>query len=130
MAKTNGINPLQALLGATLDVKKEVPIKRLDTAFTVKAISGDVFDRISMRLTYSDGKGGKHVDNAKLDAAIVAEACVEPSFADRSLIEHYGAEDATDCVRKALMAGEIKRLVNAVLEISGFGDDADVDFPN
>lgn len=124
------VSPLQALLGATPgNATKQVSIKRLGTSFTVKALSGAEFDRIRLQLTYSDGKGGKQVNDDNLDAAIIATACVEPAFSDRSLIAHYNAEDAADCVKKALMAGEIKRLAGAVLDLSGFTED-DVDFPN
>ncbi|MEV5028500.1 phage tail assembly chaperone [Paenibacillus sp. LPE1-1-1.1] len=126
---TTKSNALQALLGASTDIKKNVPIRRLGVDFTLKALTEAEIERVKTECTFGDGKGGKRQDNSLFNAAMIAKACIEPNFADRTLIEHYGAEDAADCVRKALLAGEIVKLVESTLQISGFGDD-EIDFPN
>jgi hypothetical protein len=122
-------NALQALLGANKNVTKDVPVKRLGVNFTVKAIDSETIERATAECTFGNGKAGKQVHEHKLGAALIAKACVEPNFADRTLIDHYEAEDAIDCVRKALLAGEIAKINAVIMEISGFGED-DVDFPN
>jgi hypothetical protein len=126
MTKTTN---LQVLLGATTEITKVVPLKRLGISFKVKALSNAEIERVRMENTFSDGKGGKKVDETKLGAALIAKACVDPLFSDRTLIDHYNAEDAADCVLKALLPGELQKVNAAVMEASGFGDD-EIDFPN
>ena len=122
-------NALQALLGANTNVTKDVQIKRLGVVFTVKALSSVDVERARTECTFSNGKGGKEVQDHMLQAAYIAKASVEPNFNDRSLIDHYEAEDAIDCVRKALLVGEIAKLILAINEVSGFLED-EIDFPN
>lgn len=122
-------NALQALLGATKDITKDVPVRRLGVSFTVKAIDSETLEKAHAECTFGNGKGGKDVHEHKLGAVLIAKSCVEPNFGDRALIEHYGAEDAADCVKKALLAGEIAKLTEAIMDVSGFGED-EVDFPN
>jgi hypothetical protein len=126
---TTKSSALEALLGAKLDTEVTVHIKRLGVDFRIKPVSGDVFQRVTSECTVGNGKGGKQLDESQLNAVLIARACVEPNFADRALIEHYGATDAADCVSKALLAGEIAKLSAAITSASGFADD-DIDFPN
>lgn len=121
---------LKALLGAKTDVTADVFIRRLGVNFTVKALTAADLDRVKQECTFGDGRGGKRLDETMHDAAMLARACVTPSFADKELIAHYGAEDAADCVKKALLPGEAQKLVGAVLKLSGYGPDEDADIPN
>lgn len=118
-------NALQALLGANTNVTKNVAIKRLGVNFTVKALVSAEVEQARKECTF-----GNTVREELVEATLIAKACVEPNFADRSLIDHYEAEDAADCVRKALLAGEIVRIMTAINEVSGFNDDGAIDFPN
>lgn len=123
------INPLDALLGTTSDVEEKVYIKRLNADFTVKAITGDKLHQLREQCTYHAGKGKKRttfVDEMELSRLLVAESCVEPNFSDDRLLKHYGARDAADCVQKALLAGEVASLSDAVLDVSGFDDDEEL----
>jgi hypothetical protein len=120
------MDALQALLGADLKIEKEVPIKRLGVNFTIKAIDGDLITRIQDECTYYVGKGKnreKVLDEQKLGALVIAKGCVNPNFGDQRLLDKYKASDASDCVKKALLAGEIAKLSSAILELSGFDDD-------
>jgi len=120
------MDALQALLGADLKIEKEVPIKRLGVNFTIKAIDGDMIAKIQEECTYHTGKGKnreKVVDEQKLGALLIAKGCVSPNFGDQRLLDKYKATDAADCVKKALLAGEIAKLSGAILELSGFDDD-------
>lgn len=126
---TTKSNVLQALLGANKNVTQDIAIRRLGVNFTVKALDESEITQINSECTFSDGKGGKRVDDKLVNASMIAKSCAEPNFADAALIAHYGATDAADCVKKALLAGEIAKLVEGILRISGFGDD-EIDFPN
>lgn len=117
---------LDALLGATLDLTKEVYIKRVGAHFTVKALSNEDFREIGQRSTVPDGKGGKKTDNEVFNQLVVAKGCVDPNFNDKALKEHYGATDEADCVIKALSPGEFAKLLQAVLDLSGFGNEEEL----
>lgn len=119
------INPLEALLGASIEVEEKVYIKRLKTYFTVKALTGDKVNELRQRCTYTERKGGNRVTfvrEEELGQLLIAEACVNPNFGDKQLLKHYKAVDAADCVQKALLAGEVARLSSAVLDVSGFDE--------
>ncbi|NGQ95502.1 hypothetical protein G3578_10090 [Brevibacillus sp. SYP-B805] len=127
------MDALQALLGANVNLEKQVYIKRLGVHFTVKAIDGDTLTRIQERSTWYDGKGKnrtKVVDDQKMNMLIVAEGCVDPNFSDPRALEKYKASDAADCVKKALLAGEIAKLSNEILSLSGFDDDDSEEIKN
>lgn len=120
------INPLDALLGASIDVEEDVFIKRLGTNFTVKALTGDEINELRAQCTYTEGKGANRkpfVREDELGQLIITEACVNPDFGDKKLLEYYGARDAADCVQKALLAGEVAKLSSAVLDVSGFDNE-------
>lgn len=114
---------LEALLGATLELTKEVYIPRLKTSFTVRALSNDDLRKINARATLPDGKGGKKTDDQVLNALIIVKGCVDPDFNDKALKAHYAAADEVDCVSKALLPGEMAKVMQAILDLSGFGNE-------
>ena len=122
------MDALQALLGAkpVAEITDEVTVKRLNTKFTIKALSGDDIDSIREQATKVVPVGKKKelkVDEKEVARLLVAKAVVYPDFNNADLKEQYGAVDAGDCVQKALLAGEIATLQNAIFELSGFGDE-------
>jgi len=127
MAEVKKKSALEALLGASTDIQEEVYMKRLDTNFIIKALTGDKISELREQCTYSKpGKGGKmeRVENTEeLGQLIVAEACVEPDFSNNDLMNHYKAVSPGDCTQKALLAGEIARLSGAIMDVSGFDED-------
>lgn len=123
MAKTSTKTGLEALLGATLDVQDSVYIPRLKTHFTVRALDQAELTRAHEQATIPTRKGEKEIDGQMLNAAVIAKGCVDPDFSDKALIAHYGATDATDCVTKALLPGEIVKVLGAIMKLSGFDDE-------
>ena len=126
------MDALQALLGADTDIKEQVYIKRLDTNFTVKALDDEAFTDIQEEASSYVGTGSnrrKEIDESKLNSLLVAKAVVDENgeslFKNAKLLEKYGAKTAEECVRKALLVGEIATLVKAVLDISGFDNDVE-----
>lgn len=126
------MDALQALLGAkpVAEITEEVTIKRLNTDFTIKALSGDDIDNIRDQATRIVSVGKKRepkVDEKEVARLLIAKAVIKPDFNNADLKKHYGAIDAGDCVQKALLAGEIVTLQNAIFELSGFNDDEQVE---
>jgi hypothetical protein len=106
-----------------LKVEKAVPIKRLGVDFIVKSIDGKTLGRIQEQATHYVGKGARReaqIDEQKMSALLIAEACVNINFGDSALLKKYGASDPGDCVQKSLLAGELAKLSQAIMEVSGF----------
>ncbi|WP_442603815.1 phage tail assembly chaperone [Paenibacillus sp. KN14-4R] len=117
---------LDALLGATLDLKKEVYIPRLKTHFTTRAIDNVDLQKAREQASIYEGTGSKRekrLDNDLFNAVLIAKGCVDPEFSNKALIQRYEASDAADCVKKALLPGELAKLNEAILALSGFGDE-------
>ncbi|MFE7820595.1 hypothetical protein ACFU1R_20560 [Priestia megaterium] len=113
-------NALEALLSANPEVHEDVYIKRLDTDFTISAIDQDTFESAQKEATFDD-----EVNQKELNNLLIARSCIEPNFEDTTLLKHYGARDAGDCVNKALKFGEIATLAQKILELSGFDTSLD-----
>lgn len=122
------VDPLQALLGAEIKSEKDVYIKRLDTFFKIKSISGEEMQEITDAASTYQGTGLKRVkitDEIKLSALLIVKGCVNPNFANKELLEKYGAVSAEEVVLKALRAGEIAKLGEEIMKLSGFDEDDD-----
>jgi hypothetical protein len=118
MAKAQ--DALSALLSADLNVTKSVFLKRLGVDLEVKAIDGKTLKQLQDQATH-----GTNLDELKFNALVIAKSCLSLNFGDAKLLEKYNASDAGDCVQKALLAGEMAKLVQATLEVSGFDDIAE-----
>lgn len=117
-------NALQALLGAkpVSEIKTTVPMQRLGTEFTVKALSMDDIEKLKEEATYYTGNGKQRqaVVNADLlGVLMLVEATVEPNFKDKAILTHFDAKTAAQAVKKSLLPGEIEALSDAVTELSG-----------
>lgn len=112
---------LDALLGATTDLQEGVYIPRLGTDFIVKALDEDTLEKARAQAT--TGKDGS-VDEALFNRLLIAKAVSDPDLNDKALRDRYEASDAADVVKKALLPGEQSRIVQALLRLSGFVDDA------
>lgn len=120
-------NALQALLGTkpATEITQTVTIKRLGTDFVIKALTGEDIDAIRTQATRTVRNGKKTeltVNENEVKRQLIVKAAVEPDFTNADLLKHYGAIEAGECVQKALLAGEIATLQQAILELSGFGD--------
>ncbi|MGP0579198.1 phage tail assembly chaperone [Paenibacillus peoriae] len=112
---------LEALLGATTDLKEEIYIPRLKTSFTIRALDDDAIEKARAQAT--TGRSGE-VDGALFNRGIIARGTIDPEFNAKELRDVYEASDAVDCVGKALLPGEQARIFKAILALSGFvGDD-------
>lgn len=125
-------NALQALLGAkpATEITDTVPIKRLGTEFTIKALTGEDIDKIREQATYPAKNGKKtelKVNEEEVARLLIVKSVIEPNFADASLLAHFKATDEGECVKKALLAGEITTLQNAIMTLAGFDDEEEIE---
>lgn len=119
---------LSALLSANTEIESEVFIKRLNVHFRIKAIDGKTINKLRDQATHYVGSGSKRkaqLNDEEFNGLLIAAGCLSPDFSNEKLIAKYGARDASDCVQKALLAGEIIALQEALLRLSGFEDNVD-----
>ena len=121
------MDALQALLGAKPlnEITEEVPVKRLGTSFMIRALTEDDLDEVRRQATRMVRKGNKteqELDTNEMARLAVAKGVISPDFTNAELLAKYGATDAGEVVKKALLPGEVIALQSAVLELSGFGD--------
>lgn len=117
---------LQAFLGAETEIEDEVYIKRLNINLRIKGITEKVLTELREQSTHFVGKGTKRerrFDEEAFNGLLISFACVNFDFGNPKMLEKYGAIDASDCVQKALLAGEVQKLQEAILRLSGFTDD-------
>lgn len=124
----NQKSALDALLSASVSDEKDVFIRRLDTNFRIKSLTGEDVQEATDEASRWVGKGGNRrrvTDERKLGALVIAKSCVDPVFANAQLLEKFGAVSADEVVVKSLRAGEIQLLNEEIMEISGFIFDAE-----
>lgn len=121
------MDALQALLGAKpiAEITGTVKIPRLSTEFTIKVVTDDEIQEIRNQAKYPV-KNGKRtefkVNESEASLLVIAKAVVSPDFNDASLKTHYGVQTVGECIKKALLPGEIVKLETEILTLSGFGD--------
>jgi hypothetical protein len=120
---------LQAFLGADTNVEDEVYLKRFDSHIRIKALLEDDINALRDQATRYVGKGKnrkKEFNTEEFNGLLIAKACINIDFGDAKMLAKYSATDAGECVRKALFAGEVMKLQEAVLRLSGFEDDEEL----
>ncbi len=102
--------------------------------FRVRALSQCENDRITRLCRRGAKVGGgtqEYLDTVDYHRRLVLAGTVEPDFSNRELCQAYGTMDPLEVPGKMLYSGEYRRLVNAILEVSGFtGGDVEADAKN
>ncbi len=110
---------LSALLDTEVVPEKDVYMKRFGVNFRIKAIDGKTMNRIRQQATV--GKK-QETDRDKYFALIIVHGCVNPNWSAPALIEKFGPTPA-DVVQNRLLSGELIKVAEEILDLSGFGDD-------
>lgn len=110
-------NALDAFLSADLNKTTNVAIPRLGIHLKVRALTTEEITRLTERATYGDT-----LDEKKLGGLIINLAVTNVDFGDKRMLEKYGAPTPEACVLKALFAGEVATVTEAIMEASGFGN--------
>ncbi|MFD2704629.1 phage tail assembly chaperone [Salibacterium lacus] len=115
-------NALDALLSREINTEKQVYIEGIGTNFTVKSLTNAEVDEITDESTRKIGKGSNQrteYDEQKANALTIVRGCKDPQFADKQVLEAFGATSADEAVRAALKPGEFQHLIKEILELSG-----------
>ena len=107
--------------------KKKVEMPRLSKlakekiVFELQGIGQDTLDDITNMATNIDMKTKNvDVDFAQLKLAIICEGVKDPSFRDKSTLEHFNVSTPQDLVKLRRRSGERDALYNEIQELSGY----------
>ena len=110
--------------------KKKVEMPRLSKlakekiVFELQGIGQDTLDDITNMATNIDMKTKNvDVDFAQLKLAIICEGVKDPSFRDKSTLEHFNVSTPYDLVKLMLTSGERDALYNEIQELSVYNAD-------
>ena len=101
--------------------------------FKIRALSQAENARISrqsMRLVRGGKRSEKELDTEVYTNRIIVAATVEPDFSSEAMCKVYGTMDPVEVPGKMLYAGEYKRLMDAIMELSHFDDDLEDEAKN
>jgi len=91
--------------------------------FKIKPISQKELGILRNKHTSYSKKGKLIVDSPALTADLVINCTIEPNFKDSKSINSLGVVTSEQYIDKVLLAGEITILEQAIMNISGFGQD-------
>lgn len=120
----------------TADEEKEIVIsKRFVDAkgnpvpFKIRAITqkeNDRLTKLSMKSTKVNGQTVKELDRLEYARRLVVAATVDPDFSSKELCDRYGTMDPLEVPGNMLYTGEYQRLMSAIADLSGIGEDIDL----
>lgn len=88
--------------------------------FKIRPILFNELNNLKKRATFFDKNGKADIDEGMLNMYCITEATIEPNFKDANSIEKLGVFTPEQYINKVLLAGEIDKLINEILKISGF----------
>ena len=96
--------------------------------FIIRAVTQEENDQLvktSRRLVKGGKRGEKELDDIAYSRRLIVAATVEPDFSSEELCRAYQTLDPLEVPAKMLLSGEYSRLMNAIMKLSGFDEDAD-----
>jgi hypothetical protein len=119
---------LENLLGVSGLPSRVVAIDRLGIQFTATGLDGKTVGSLRKSCTSrKPGRKGEFVeelDNDEFGAAII-EAATDFPWGDKRLLDKYQASSGRQVILRLLLAGELDKLSDLVMELSGFDKDLD-----
>lgn len=121
---------LAKLMGEEFETPKgKATLERLGIQLELKGLTGDELSKIRKECTRKrkvNGRWEEKLDNAEYDAGVIIAATTNFNWNNQKLLSKYEMSDGKQFIIKKLLGGEKNALVEAVLELSGFGEDLEV----
>ena len=124
---------LSAFLHPELPEEEEIVISKRFTEngevvpFRIKPITQEVNQALIKQYTRQIKKGSgfeRKLDTDRYQNAIIVAGTAFPDFRAKELCDAYGVVDPLAIPPKMLLAGEYQKLADAIMTLSGIGDDA------
>ena len=121
---------LAKLMGEEFETPKgKATLERLGIQLELKGLTGDELSKIRKECTRKrkvNGRWEEKLDNAEYDAGVIIAATTNFNWNNQKLLSKYEMSDGKQFIIKKLLGGEKNALVEAVLQLSGFGEDLEV----
>lgn len=121
------ISALQAFLieSAKADTTKDFVVsKRLkDHPFKIRAITVGEYKEARQRSVDPAAEGSGRLDSIELAKQVIIIGCVEPNFKEEEFLKQAGCAIPGMAIDQLLLAGEVTKLSNEIMDMSGFGED-------
>lgn len=98
--------------------------------FQIRALTQEENKRIgkqSMRRVKGGKRGEKELDSDVYASRLIVAATMYPDFTSEELCKGYGTMDPLEVPEKMLYAGEYNRLMDAIMKLSHFDEDEDLE---
>lgn len=98
--------------------------------FILKPILQEANEQLIKKYTHpiKSRTGEKEKLNKEMyQAALVVNACVQPDFNGADICESYGTRNPLDVPKRMLLAGEFAKLIGKIMDISGFGNEEEIE---
>lgn len=120
------MSPLQEFLieGVGLNVEHEVIVsERLkDYPFKIRSLTLGEYNEVRKQSINHNDENGQS-DGSELVRNLVIAGSVDPCFKDAEYIQKSGCVTPAQVIDKQLLAGEVVRLSDEILRVSGFDKD-------
>lgn len=121
------ISSLQAFLieSAKSDsIETVIVSKRLrEHPFKIRALTAGEYREARRRAVNPQAQGAERIDSLDLAKQVVISGCIEPDFRNGEFLEQAGCRIPGDAIDKLLLAGEVTKLSNKIMDASGFSED-------
>ena len=121
---------LAKLMGEEFEAPKgKATLERLGIQLELKGLTGDELSNIRKECTRKrkvNGKWEEKLNNAEYDAGVIIAATTNFNWNNQKLLSKFEMSDGKQFIIKKLLAGEKNALVEAILQLSGFGEDLEV----
>lgn len=121
---------LAKLMGEEFETPKgKATLERLGIQLELKGLTGDELGRIRKECTRKrkvNGKWEEKLNNAEYDAGVIIAATTNFNWNNQKLLSKFEMSDGKQFIIKKLLAGEKNALVEAILQLSGFGEDLEI----
>lgn len=109
------------------DMVKDVIIsKRLEKyPFKIKAMSGSQMDEVQKRTTAISKTKGVDFDTVKFNELVIKKQTVSPDLNSVEFLTSVKCKTPEEFIENRLTAGEVAKLAEEILKLSGFNEDLD-----
>ncbi|MCH4199277.1 MAG: hypothetical protein LKF87_03780 [Clostridium tyrobutyricum] len=121
---------IETLLGANKIPERTVVIQRIGIPVKLKALTGKQISKIRKDNTHAEKIKGtkleKNVfDDENFNVELIEKATISPNWNNPKLKDSVKASNGKEVIKRKLLAGELDNLVDQVLDLSGYNDEAE-----
>lgn len=109
------------------EIIQEIIISKrlLNFPFEIKAMTSRQMEEIQKRTTAISKTKGVDFDTAKFNELVITKQTVSPDLTDVDFLSKVNCKTPSDFLDKHLTAGEVAKLAEEILKLSGFDQDLD-----